>query len=89
MVNSQPMKTREAVHHFGSKASVAKALGISRAAVTRWGEHVPEGRAYQLELITGGALRAEWPDGNATAGGADGAHDAAAERGQAVAGETG
>lgn len=73
------MKTRTVVKHFGSKAAVAKALEISRAAVTRWGDDVPEGRAYQIELITGGALKAR-PD---EAGHTD--HDAAGEQPAAVA----
>jgi transcriptional repressor of cell division inhibition gene dicB len=44
--------------HFGSKAKLAKALGISKQAVSTWsGPLVPEGRAYQIESITRRALR--------------------------------
>jgi hypothetical protein len=52
------MNTADAIQHFGSKVAIARALGIRKQAVSAWGETVPEGRAYQLELITGGALRA-------------------------------
>lgn len=50
------MKTKAAIQHFGSVAKLADALSISRTAVYLWKEDVPEGRAYQLELMTGGAL---------------------------------
>lgn len=52
------MKTEEAVKHFGSKANLARALGIKRQAVVQWGEYVPLGRAYQIQVLTGGKLKA-------------------------------
>ena len=52
------MKTEAVIEHFGTKAAVARALGVSMAAVSQWGEMVPVGRAYQIEVITGGALKA-------------------------------
>jgi len=47
------MKTTEAIRLFGGTCqSLANALGISRAAVSQWGENVPPLREYQLrELI--------------------------------------
>lgn len=45
------MKTIEAVAIFGSKAEVARNLGISRAAVTDWGDDVPPLRVYQIREI--------------------------------------
>ena len=47
------MKTTEAIHLFGGTCqSLANALGITRAAVSQWGENVPPLREYQLrELI--------------------------------------
>lgn len=51
------MKTKDAVAHFGNKNAVATALGISRAAVTQWGDHIPLTSAVLLERITGGKLR--------------------------------
>lgn len=53
------MKTDTAIEHFGNRAAIAKALGISRAAVSKWGDVVPEGSAYKLESLTAGALRAD------------------------------
>jgi len=52
------MKTAEAIKHFGSAASLAKVLKISSAAVSMWGEEVPVGRAYQLQVLTKGQLQA-------------------------------
>lgn len=54
----QSVKTKTVVDYFGSKKKVAKALGITPSAVTMWGEVIPELRQYQLEHLTGGALKA-------------------------------
>ena len=48
----------DVIKHFGSSAQIAKALGISHAAVSRWNDTIPKGRAYQIEVMTGGALKA-------------------------------
>lgn len=52
------MKTADAIRHFGTQAALARALGVSKQAVAQWGEVVPDGRAYQLQVITGGKLKA-------------------------------
>ncbi|WP_017786934.1 Cro/CI family transcriptional regulator [Aeromonas dhakensis] len=52
------MKTELAVDYFGTKAAIADALGIKRSAVSQWGETIPIGRAYQIEVLTGGKLKA-------------------------------
>ena len=36
-----------------------RVLGISRQAVDQWGEAVPEGSAYKLQVITGGRLQVD------------------------------
>ena len=51
------MQTEIVIQHFGSAAGVARALGISRAAVSQWSEKIPALRAFQLEQITNGVLR--------------------------------
>lgn len=50
------MKTEQVIAFFGTKTAVAKVLGISQVAVTRWGDIVPEKRAARLEHISGGSL---------------------------------
>lgn len=63
MLTSAPMKTDlrtdDAIRHFLTTTNLARALGISHSAVSGWGEMVPEGRAFELEVITGGALKAQ------------------------------
>lgn len=45
------MTKDEAIKAFGSQAKLAEALGLSRAAVSLWGETVPPLRAYQIREI--------------------------------------
>lgn len=57
------MTPHDLLKHYGTKAEIARALGIEPASLTTWfkdGE-VPEGRQYQIELATNGALRASKP----------------------------
>lgn len=53
------MKKAEVVSFFGNQTKVAKALGITHVAVSKWGDDIPQLRAYQIERITKGALKAE------------------------------
>ena len=60
------MKKADAINYFGSAAELARKLNISEAAVSQWGDTIPQGRAYQIEVVTGGALKADprcpvWP----------------------------
>jgi DNA-binding transcriptional regulator YdaS (Cro superfamily) len=48
-----------AVAHFGTALALARALGIASASVSEWGEVVPKGRAYELQVMTGGVLRVD------------------------------
>jgi len=50
------MKTLDAISHYGSAARLADAMGISRAAVSQWGDTVPASAAALLEKMTGGVL---------------------------------
>lgn len=63
------MKKIDAINYFGSAAEMAKRLNISEAAISQWGETIPQGRAYQIEVLTGGKLKADpikpTPDNNA------------------------
>ena len=53
------MKLKEAVEHFGSKTKLAEALQINKSAVTNWGESIPPGRQFEIEVKTGGILKAD------------------------------
>jgi len=59
MPNLSGMHTEIAIQHFGSKAALARALGIKPPSVYDWGELVPLGRAYELQAITQGALQVD------------------------------
>lgn len=52
------MKTTDAIRHFGGATALSRALGIRREAIYQWGPEVPPRRAYELERITGGLLKA-------------------------------
>ncbi|HHQ4522289.1 TPA: Cro/CI family transcriptional regulator [Aeromonas veronii] len=53
------MKKADAISYFGSAAELARSLNISEPAVSRWGDTIPKGRAYQIEVLTGGKLKAD------------------------------
>ena len=53
------MKTSEAAEHFGGMKAMAKALDISEQAVHKWGLFPPDARQYQIQELTGEALKAE------------------------------
>ena len=45
------MKKAEAILTVGSKAKLARLLRVTKAAVSQWGDELPELRALQLEKI--------------------------------------
>lgn len=51
------MKKQDVIDYYGSNLAVARALGISGAAVSRWGEVIPEKQALKLEKLTEGKLK--------------------------------
>jgi len=52
------MTKQDAVHHFGSQAALARALGIKKSAVSEW-KDIPLDRQCQIEIVSGGALIAD------------------------------
>jgi hypothetical protein len=60
------MTTDEAVKHYGSRKALADALGIWPQGVYLWGERPPMSRQYEIEVRTGGALRADRDDDRGT-----------------------
>lgn len=55
------MRKEDAIRHFGSATKLARALGITKQAISKWGDNVPAGRDYQIEVLTDGALKAPRP----------------------------
>lgn len=53
------MKTKEAIDHYGGIKKLAEAIGVWPHVIYRWGERPPLARQYELEVKTGGRLKAE------------------------------
>jgi transcriptional repressor of cell division inhibition gene dicB len=51
------MLKHEAIRHFGSGAALGRALGIQRAAVSKWPEVIPREWAAQIHFLTQGKLK--------------------------------
>ena len=49
------MKTQHAIQLAGSAKALADLLEITGGAISQWGEDLPKGRCWQLQL-----LRPEW-----------------------------
>jgi hypothetical protein len=49
------METHQAIEKAGSAVALAKLLGITRQAISQWGDRVPQARLWQLR-----ALRPKW-----------------------------
>ena len=52
------MTKQEILSHFGGVTKTAKALGCSHVAVSRWGNNPPKGRQFEIQVLTGGVLKA-------------------------------
>lgn len=46
------IKTLDAIALYGDAANLARSLGVSRAAISQWGEHVPEVSARGLLILS-------------------------------------
>jgi transcriptional repressor of cell division inhibition gene dicB len=51
------MRKTDAIKFFGTRAEMARALGITKQSITSWGDTVPLARQYQIERLTGGRLK--------------------------------
>lgn len=54
------MKKTDVLAYFGNQEKTAKALGLNQASISKWGEEVPMRRAFEIERITHGALKADF-----------------------------
>lgn len=49
----------QVLEHFGgTHEALANALGITREAVSMWKGEIPEARAFQIEVLSGGKFKA-------------------------------
>ncbi|XWY20212.1 Cro/CI family transcriptional regulator [Bisgaard Taxon 45] len=51
------MYKKDVLAHFERISEVAKVLGISVAAISQWGDVIPEKNAYRLQAITNNQLK--------------------------------
>lgn len=56
------MTTEQAIIHFGGLKKLADALGVWPQVIYAWGERPPKARQYELEVKTGGVLKADRND---------------------------
>lgn len=54
-----PMKKADAIEFFGSGVEMAKKLGVTKSAVSQWGEELDYPRQCQIQVISKGKLKAE------------------------------
>lgn len=53
------MKKADVVKLYGSEAAAAAALEVTKQAVNGWGDVIPEGMAYKVQVISGGRLKVD------------------------------
>jgi DNA-binding transcriptional regulator YdaS (Cro superfamily) len=54
------MKTLDDVlTHFGGTVKLADALGIKHQAISQWRGGIPVGRAFQIQVLTKGKIKAK------------------------------
>ena len=55
------MNIQDLIEHFGSQAAIAKALNTSDQVVSAWKvkNRIPPGRQFEIQILTGGKLRAD------------------------------
>jgi hypothetical protein len=53
------MYKKDVINHFNGAQAIAKALEISKQAISGWGDVIPRGAAYEIESITDGELKVD------------------------------
>lgn len=53
------MRKTDVIEHFKTATAAAKAIGITKSAVSQWGEIVPEDKAYRLQEVTRRKLKVD------------------------------
>lgn len=53
------MTTQEAIDYYGSIKRLAEELSIWPHNISRWGEYPPTSRQYEIQVKSGGWLKAE------------------------------
>lgn len=57
------MTLTQVLEHFKVKPSeLAEKLGVTPGAISQWKDGIPDGRQWQIEVMTGGDLKASKSD---------------------------
>lgn len=47
----------DVLSHFKTGVAVARAVGVTKSAVSQWGDVIPEAMAYRVQAATRGKLK--------------------------------
>ena len=53
------MTKTDAINYFGGVAKLAKAIDRTPQAISQWGEKIPDGMDYKIQVVTGGKLKVD------------------------------
>ncbi len=53
------MTKQQAIDYFGSQKALGQALGKAKATVSGWGEQLPRGIQFEIQVKTKGVLKAD------------------------------
>jgi len=53
------MKKSDVISYFGTITEAAKALGLTKSAISQWPAEIPKLRAFEIERLTKGKLKDE------------------------------
>lgn len=53
------MRKKTVVRFFGNQTKTAERLGVTKSAVSQWGDVVPELMAYRAQYESGGILKVD------------------------------
>ena len=61
------MEFDKVIQYFGTQVKAAAALGINQSSIAAWKRNgIPVPRQYQIEVVSGGALKVSLPVGSAS-----------------------
>lgn len=50
------MKKKDVLDFFGGNSRTAEIIGVSPSVISRWGEDVPDGKSFQIYLLSDGRV---------------------------------
>jgi DNA-binding transcriptional regulator YdaS (Cro superfamily) len=53
------MRKSDVLKHFKTATAAARAIGITKSAVSQWADIIPEDKAYRYQDVTRGKLKVD------------------------------